>query len=89
MSHAEPPGRIHGRVKSSDGRPLPGAFIRIVDGGIVVDLQKTNQQGEFTSRLLFAGRYRIEVVADGISGSLDNVEVVLGRTTSVEVVVSE
>ncbi|HEY8417754.1 MAG TPA: carboxypeptidase-like regulatory domain-containing protein [Limnochordales bacterium] len=89
MSHAEPPGRIHGRVKTPDGRPVPGASIRIVDDGIVVDLQKTNQQGEFTSRLLFAGRYRIEVIADGTRGALDGVEVVLGRTTTVEVLVSE
>ncbi|MFS8543149.1 MAG: carboxypeptidase-like regulatory domain-containing protein [Limnochordales bacterium] len=85
MSHAKPPGRIHGRVITHDGRPVPGASIRIVDDGIVVDLQRTNDRGEFTSRLLFAGRYRIEVIANGVRGALDDVEVILGRTTTVEV----
>lgn len=68
---------------------MPDASIRIIDAGIVVDLQKTNGHGEFTSRLLFAGRYRIEVIADGTRGFLDDVDVVLGRTTVVDVPVSD
>lgn len=85
VNRPEPPGRIHGHVTTADGRPIAGASVRIVDDGIVVDLQTTNEHGEFTSRLLFAGRYRIEVVADGIAAVVDGVEVKLGRTTPVTV----
>ncbi|OUN01389.1 MAG: hypothetical protein BAA04_06035 [Firmicutes bacterium ZCTH02-B6] len=62
--------------------------MRIIDDGIVVDLQTTNDHGEFTSRLLFAGRYRLEVVTDGVSGTVDGVEVNLGRTTAVTISVA-
>jgi len=85
VNRPEPPGRIHGRVTTADGRPLAGASVRIVDDGIVVDLQTTNEHGEFTSRLLFAGRYRVEVVANGLAAAVDGVEVSLGRTTPVAV----
>src|SRR5690606_33471488 len=85
VNRPEPPGRIHGHVTTADGRPIAGASVRIVDDGIVVDLQTTNEHGEFTSRLLLAGRYRIEVVADGIAAVVDGVEVKLGRTTPVTV----
>lgn len=88
MSRPEPPGRIHGHVTSADGRPVKGASVRIIDDGIVVDLQTTNDHGEFTSRLLFAGRYRLEVVTDGVSGTVDGVEVNLGRTTAVTISVA-
>lgn len=88
MSRPEPPGRIHGNVTSADGRPVKGASVRIIDDGIVVDLQTTNDHGEFTSRLLFAGRYRLEVVTDGVSGTVDGVEVNLGRTTAVTISVA-
>jgi len=87
VNRPEPPGRIHGHVTAPDGRPLPDASVRVVDNGVVVDLQTTNEHGEFTSRLLFAGIYRVEVVTDGLQGFLDEVEVELGRTTHVRLTV--
>lgn len=86
MGQHEPPGRIHGQVvNAADGKPVPKASVRVHDDIVVIDLQTTNTRGEFTSRLLFAGRYRIEVEHDGRQSSVDDVEVELGRTTTVTI----
>ncbi|MBO8142702.1 MAG: carboxypeptidase regulatory-like domain-containing protein [Firmicutes bacterium] len=89
MTQHLPPGRIHGRVVwAIDGQPVAGASVRVLDDGVVVDLQWTNAAGEFTSRLLFAGRYRIEAERDGARGATDGIAVELGRTTTAEIRVS-
>lgn len=85
MSQHQPPGRIHGHVIDAQGQPVPTASVRVHDDIVVIDLQTTNRRGEFTSRLLFAGRYRIEAEHEGRKGVVDNVEVRLGETTPVTV----
>lgn len=86
MSQHEPPGRIHGRVvRAADGTPVAKAFVRVWDDIAAIDLQTTNARGEFTSRLLFAGQYRVEVEQDGSVGTVDGVEVALQQTTNITV----
>ncbi len=43
------------------------------------------ERGEFTSRLLFAGEYSVEVEYKGRRGSVDGVAVTLGETTPVTI----
>ena len=88
MNQHKPPGRIHGHVMDASGRPVPKASVRVHDDMAVVDLQTTNVRGEFMSRLLFAGRYRVEAQSDGLLGAVDGVEVRLGETTNVVVKLS-
>lgn len=84
-----PPGRIVGQVFTADSKqPVPNASVRVLDGDIIVDAKKTNNKGMFNSRLLFAGRYRIEVDNGGMRGAIDDVEVRLDEITRVEIPVS-
>lgn len=69
----------------AEGRPVPKASVRVHDDIVVVDLQTTNVRGEFTSRLLFAGRYRVEARHEGRVGAVGDVEVNLGETTTVRI----
>lgn len=85
MGQHQPPGRIHGRVIDEAGQPVPRASVRVRDDIVIVDLQTTNQRGEFTSRLLFAGEYSVEVEYKGRCGSVDGVAVTLGETTPVTI----
>lgn len=81
-----PPGRIVGKVFSEvDKSPVSGASVRVLDGDIIVDAKMTNRSGTFNSRLLFLGRYRIEVDNGGMRGALDDVEVQLDEVTRVEI----
>lgn len=86
MGQHQPPGRIHGLViDEASGQPVPKASVRVRDDIVIVDLQTTNQRGEFTSRLLFAGEYSVEVEYKGRRGSIDGVTVTLGETTTVTI----
>lgn len=86
LGQHQPPGRIHGRVvRAADGTPVPKASVRVWDDIVAIDLQTTNARGEFTSRLLFAGSYKVEAEYEGEAGSTEAVEVHLQRTTSVTV----
>lgn len=86
MNEHEPPGRIHGRVVcAKDGRPLPKASVRVWDDIVAIDLQTTNARGEFTSRLLFAGTYKVEAEYDGRLGTVAQIEVALKQTTNIVV----
>lgn len=81
-----PPGRIVGQVYTADGKqPVPNASVRVLDGHIIVDAKMTNSKGVFNSRLLFAGRYRVEVDNGGMRGAVDDVEVRLDEITRVEI----
>lgn len=83
LTSHKPPGRIHGRVVDAvTGEPVAGAAVRIRDDIVVVDLQTTNRRGEFTSRLLFAGTYDVEVEHEGRLASAFAV-VKLDETTTV------
>lgn len=86
MNQHQPPGRIHGHVvRSTDGQPVAKASVRVWDDIVAVDLQRTNSKGKFTSRLLFAGTYKIEAEYDGNIGTVDNVQVELAETTNVTI----
>lgn len=86
MGKHEPPGRIHGEVVSAaTGEPIPQAFVRIFDDVVVIDLQRTNSRGRFTSRLLFADEYRLEIQHDDTTTVVDGVRVNLAETTNVTV----
>lgn len=85
MNHHEPPGRIHGQVLDTAGSPVAKAYVRVWDDVAAVDLQTTNARGQFTSRLLFAGKYRVEAEHDGHRGAVDGVTVALNETTEVTV----
>src|SRR5690606_8311346 len=89
LTQHKPPGRIHGRVVDGAGRPVPKASVRVRDDMAVVDLQTTNVSGAFTSRLLFAGRYRVEAQLGDRLGAVDGVEVELGETTAVTVKINQ
>lgn len=81
----QPPGRIHGRVvDTATGQPVADASVRIRDDLAIVDLQRTNQRGEFMSRLLFAGAYVVEAEHEGRVAAADGVVVRLAETTNVE-----
>lgn len=85
VSQHQPPGRIHGLVIDAQGQPVPKASVRVHDDIVVIDLQTTNRRGEFTSRLLFSGRYTVEAEHEGRKGIVEDVEVRLDETTSVTV----
>lgn len=88
MGKHEPPGRIHGRVvRASNGQPIARASVRVWDDISAIDLQRSNSRGKFTSRLLFAGTYKVEAQCEDGVGSVDGVEVKLGETTEVTVVI--
>lgn len=88
MPKTEPPGRIQGRaVLAGSGEPAVGASVRVLMDGVITDVKTTNRNGEFTSRLLFAGRYRVEVVHGEMRGFSDDVDVAFGETSEVEVTV--
>lgn len=90
MGQHKPPGRIHGQViNAATGQPVPKASVRVHDDIVVIDLQTANSRGEFTSRLLFAGSYRVEAESDGLRGAVDDVEVALGHTTMVTIILGD
>lgn len=89
MGQHQPPGRIHGRVvRAKDGAPVAKASVRIWDDIVAIDLQATNARGKFTSRLLFAGSYKVEAESEGEVGSVANVEVKLEQTSNVTIEIS-
>lgn len=88
MGKHEPPGRIHGRVlRAEDRQPVARASVRVWDDIVAIDLQRSNSRGEFTSRLLFAGTYKVEAESEDGIGSVNDVEVRLGETTEVTVLI--
>src|SRR5690606_21838284 len=57
-----PPGRISGICQRETGEPLAGLRVNVYGpDDILVDTQKTDGRGRYATRLLFSGKYRVEL----------------------------
>ncbi len=76
---------LEGSVLGADGKPLPGALIKIerqeVRGNYSV---KTNKKGEFFYGGLQSGAYKVTVVVDGADKDIQMVRGKIGDTTRVD-----
>ena len=84
-TYAQQTGSVEGVVQDTLGAVVVGATVTVVDSALKEKTATTNQRGEFTSRLLFAGEYSVEVEYKGRRGSVDGVAVTLGETTPVTI----
>jgi iron complex outermembrane receptor protein len=80
--YAQPTPVIQGRILDAEGKPVPGASIRVLNSaqGAVCDAQ-----GTFNIRNLTAGRKTISVSASGFATALQNIEVAAGLNPDIEV----
>lgn len=72
---------IQGDIKGVDGRPLPGAEVRIerIDKKSPAITTKTNAKGYYSSSGLSVGTYKISVVEGGAVKSSVNVQTVADK----------
>ena len=77
------PGTLAGVIRSTSGRPLGGAVVRILPGQLSI---AAGDDGVFGPVTLRPGVYSLEVASDAYaSGSRTNIRVIENRTTSVSV----
>ncbi len=79
-------GSIRGTVTDATGAVVPGANIRVVkiDTGIAIATQ-SNEAGDYTVPALQAGRYRVEVQAEGFKRFVQtDVNLIAGGTSRVD-----
>ncbi len=84
-------GTIAGRVTAADnGRPLEGARVLVLSGVRTVSAITSNAGGTFTAPNIPAGRYVIQASQVGRQlKRLEDIVVTAGRTTTVEIQLSE
>lgn len=86
----KPPGRISGTCLTPEGEPLRQARINVFSSDdVLMDTQLTDAAGRYTTRLLFAGRYRVELrIPDLAYRQSQECEVHLGEVTRVDFTLS-
>src|SRR5215467_10144236 len=75
---------LQGTVKDANGRPIPGADIRIeaANTGRLLTTVKTNANGRYNLEGLAAGNYRVTLVVNGaVKTSINNTTLVPDRST--------
>lgn len=79
IASAQTTGTISGKVTNDDGKPVPGATIRIV-GGTQGAIAKAD--GSYLIAGVRAGDYELKVTAIGLLEKRQNVRVSVGQTTT-------
>lgn len=81
-------GSVRGAVVSEDGAGIPGATVTLEADQLVRGLvtRRTDEAGAFRFQDLPPGSYRLETVAEGFAARSYLLDIRLGRTSEVEVV---
>jgi hypothetical protein len=84
------PGSVEGRVRDGNGRPIAAASIALLGAdSSLLRTSSTDRLGQFRIAALSAGRYTLRVQHIGYADLTQAVEVGPGRSTAVELVVTE
>jgi iron complex outermembrane receptor protein len=80
------PNTIGGLVRDSSGAPIPGATIRVINEGTASTAAAvSNEQGEYRTGVLAAGRYRLEAELDGFQTVIRRTALEAGQSLSIDV----
>jgi streptogramin lyase len=72
---ANNPGMIQGVVKGSDGKPVSGAYVRVIDSDGLTMMVVSRAQGKFSASNLKPGKYTVQAVGGDMQSDTTSVDV--------------
>lgn len=85
-AHSQDPGALQGRIRDSEGLPIPGALVRLFPEGVQEPIRgaESDDLGYYHLEPLTPGRYRLEAERLGFLQGSQDVEIQGGRLTQVD-----
>ena len=82
---ADAAGTVEGVVKSSSGRPMEGAYVRVHNSEKRLTFMVVSQaQGRYTIRNLPPGKYSVQGIGDGFQSTPNSVDVASGKSANAD-----
>ena len=89
VAWASNPGVIQGVVKGADGKPVSGAYIKVIDSDGLTLLVVSGGQGKFSANNLKPGKYTVQAVGGEMQSKTAAVDVSASKPEAADLSLSE
>jgi streptogramin lyase len=86
---ANNPGMLQGVVKGSDGKPVAGAYVKVIDSDGLTMLVVSRAQGKFSANNLKPGKYTIQAVGGEMQSKTASVDVSGSKAGAADLALSD
>ena len=86
---ANNPGMIQGVVKGSDGKPVAGAYVKLVDSDGLTMMVVSRAQGKFSANNLKPGKYTVQAVGGEMQSKTASVDVSASKAGAADLALSD